>query len=163
WDGFDLESGSYVRVIGKIVQPAGGGRRDADADSDDPPPKNYLKLDRLRLVADRHEIFYHILEVLKFTKMRRTGTILTNFRGNNAGGVPVVEAAGSDEKKVKPPNFMEIFTWGATAHPPLLRERVSNTSKASTLSSTQSNQPSSPQVPRELEARTTKAPQRTLS
>ncbi|KLO04674.1 hypothetical protein SCHPADRAFT_911518, partial [Schizopora paradoxa] len=180
WDGFDLESGSYVRVIGKIVQPAGGGRRDADADSDDRPPKNYLKLDRLRLVADRHEIFYHILEVLKFTKMRRTGTIppadKTKTNGSQIG--ELIDSTGQlglsdsetgrksstqqNSSQSRESSFNKNNALGLTDSP-LLRERVSNTSKASTSSSTQSTRPFPPQVPREIEVRSVKAPQRTLS
>ncbi|KLO03725.1 hypothetical protein SCHPADRAFT_948432 [Schizopora paradoxa] len=182
WDGFDLESGSYVRVIGKIVQPAAGGRRDAATDSDDPPPKNYLKLDRLRLVADRHEIFYHILEVLKFTKMRRTGSIppaeKTKVAGSQIG--ELIDSTGQlglsdsesgrksstqqNSSQSREPSFNKNNALGLTDSP-LLRERanVSNASKASTSSSTQSTKPSPPQVPRELEVRSVKAPQRTLS
>ncbi|KLO05420.1 hypothetical protein SCHPADRAFT_911053 [Schizopora paradoxa] len=181
WEGFELESGSYVRIIGKIVQPAGGGRRDADTDSDayDHLPRNYLKLDRLRLVADRHEIFYHILEVLKFTRMRRTGSIpevKTKTNGSQIG--ELVDSTGrlglSDSETGRKPStqqnpsqsrefsFNKNNALGLTDSP-LLRERVSNTSKASTSSFTQSNRPSPPQVSRELEVRTAKAPQRTLS
>jgi len=81
----DELEGSYVRVVGKI------GRSNRDTNDDETPAQNYLSMKSLRRVKDAHEIFFHVLEVIKASYLHRP-TSHPDSRDAEAGVGEIVQS-----------------------------------------------------------------------